>query len=325
MAPVELALPRVTPRGGYLGVAAAAASWGTWSFFLRRANAEQPIAPELSTFIVLATIAVVLCPLAVRATRARERQRTRREWALLGAFGISDALNCWLYFAALQLTSVAIAVLTHYAAPLLVAVSAPLVLREKRRPGTLLAVALGLAGLTLLLAPWRLRENDGAGLLQGALLGLGSAVFYAAGVLSNKRLSVSFAPSEVLVYHMPSALVLLGSLVPSGAWSISLPALGWLILGALGPGALAGVIFMRSLAIVPASRAAVLTLVEPLAAITLAALAWGESLGALGLLGAAAILFAAYRVVREPQSRGPIAAPLPSADPLALADDTAAP
>ena len=73
MAPVELAPTRVTPRGGYLGVAAAAASWGTWSFFLRRASAEQPIAPELSTFIVLTTIAIVLCPLAVRATRKSGR------------------------------------------------------------------------------------------------------------------------------------------------------------------------------------------------------------------------------------------------------------
>jgi len=325
LAPVELAPTRVTPRGGYLGVALAAASWGTWSFFLRRAGAERPIAPELSTFVVLATIALVLCPLALRATRARTTHRTRREWALIGAFGVSDALNCWLYFSALQLTTVAIAVLTHYAAPLLVAVSAPLVLRERRRPGTLLAVVIGLAGLTLLLAPWQLQQGQSAAPVQGALLGLGSALFYASSVLFNKRLSASFAPSELLVYHMPSALVLLALLVPSGAWSISLPALGWLVLGALGPGALAGVIFMRSLAVVPAGRAAVLTLVEPLSAITLAALAWGESLGALGVLGAAAILFAGYRVVREPRAERAAAAGLADADPLALGNEAASP
>jgi drug/metabolite transporter (DMT)-like permease len=327
VAPVELASTRVTPRGGYLGVAAAAASWGTWSFFLRRANAEQPIAPELSTFIVLATIGVVLCPLALRATLARGASRSRREWALIGAFGLSDALNCVLYFSALQVTSVAVAVLTHYAAPLIVAVCAPLVLREQRRRGTLLAVSIGLAGLTLLLAPWQLQQGESDQLVQGALLGLASALFYATSVLFNKRLSASFAPSELLVYHMPTALLLLAALVPSGAWNISLPALGWVVLGALGPGALAGVVFMRSLAVVPAGRAAVLTLVEPLAAITLAALAWGESLGVLGLLGAGAILFAGYRVVHEPRPRLlPEHAPAETGRAaIALSDETASP
>jgi DME family drug/metabolite transporter len=186
-------------------------------------------------------------------------------------------------------------------------------------------VVIGLAGLTLLLAPWRLQHGDSTTIVQGALLGLGSAVFYASSVLFNKRLSASFAPSELLVYHMPSALILLALLVPSGAWSISLPALGWLVLGALGPGALAGLIFMRSLAIVAAGRAAVLTLVEPLAAITLAALAWGESLGALGVVGSAAILFAGYRVVREPRPVERAAVQLPGVDPIALANETATP
>ena len=120
----------------------------------------------------------------------------------------------------LTVVSVAVAVLTHYAAPLLVAVSAPLVLREQRRPGTLLAVSIGLGGLTLLLAPWRLQQVDSEQLVQGALLGLGSAVFYASSVLFNKRLSASFAPSELLVYHMPTALVLLATRVPGDAWSI---------------------------------------------------------------------------------------------------------
>jgi drug/metabolite transporter (DMT)-like permease len=98
------------------------------------------------------------------------------------------------------------------------------------------------------------------------------------------------------------------------------------VLGALGPGALAGVIFMRSLAVVPAGRAAVLTLVEPLSAIALAALAWGETLGALGLLGALGILFAGYRVVREPRGTEPtIASGLATADPIALPNETASP
>jgi drug/metabolite transporter (DMT)-like permease len=56
---------------------------------------------------------------------------------------------------------------------------------------------------------------------------------------------------------------------------------------------------MRGLAVVPAARASVLTLVEPVTALALAVFLWREPLDALGLAGGAAILMAAYQVVRE--------------------------
>jgi drug/metabolite transporter (DMT)-like permease len=292
-------LSRRSLHRAYLGVAFAAASWGTWTVFLRLAHATGPIAPELSTFIVFASIGLVLCPLAARAARERETSRSWRDWSLCAVFGVSDALNCVLYFAALQTTSVAVAVLTHYLAPLLVAVMAPLVLGERRRPGTLLAVGVGLLGLTLLLAPWNIRTQPDGTLLTGALLGLGSAFFYAINVLLNKRLTQSFDPAEIFVYHMPSALLLLGLLVPAGAWAVSSQGFVWLVIGALGPGALAGIVFVRGLAVVPAAHASVLTLVEPFAAIAIARFAWGETLAPSALIGAAAILIAAYLVVRQ--------------------------
>jgi DME family drug/metabolite transporter len=293
----EIALPRPAPLGGYAGVGLAAAGWGTWCVFLRLAQVTGPIPPELSTFVVLATIAVVLCPLAVQATRRRVRAPTAQEYWLLIAFGVSDALNCRLYFGALQATSVAVAVLTHYAAPLLVALGAPSILREPRRPGTFASVLLGLSGLTLLLAPWH-GSQLGASLWKGAALGLGSAVFYAAGVLFNKRLAQSFDACELLVYHMPSALLLLAVLAPEGSWTLSSTAWLWLILGALGPGALAGLLFIWGLRQVPAAHASVLTLVEPFTALCIALFAWGEPLEPTALAGGAAILYAGYRVVR---------------------------
>lgn len=301
--------PTVGARRGYAGVIVAAASWGTWTLFLRFASAAQPISPALCTFVVFVTIAVVLCPLAARATRRRAQPRSAREWWLLAAFGLTDALNCGLYFAALAVTSVGLAVLTHYLAPLFVATFAPLVLGERRRPGTFLAVIIGLAGLTVLLAPWNVQTQPDGGQpdgrpLEGALLGLGSAFFYALSVLCNKRLSRSFEPSEMLVYHMPSALVLLALLVPHGGWTLTASGLSWLLLGALGPGVFAGVLFMRSLTVIPAAHASVLTLVEPCTALAIAAIAWGESLAPTQLIGGGAILMAGYLVVREAKPAG---------------------
>jgi drug/metabolite transporter, DME family len=296
----QLVSLQLSPRLGYVGIGLAAASWGSWVVFLRLAERAQPLSPVLKLFVILAMIGLCLLPLAVRQTLRQSHRRPWQAWALLVLFGATDALNGGLYFSAIQTTTVAVAALTHYLAPLLVALSAPYLLRERRKPGTLLAVALGLLGLATLLAPWQVASQSApAGLLRGALMGVGSALFYAIGLLLTKRLSASFGGAELLVYHMPSALLLLALFVPQGGWYASTPALSWLLLGAIGPGALAGLVFMRCLLLVPAARAAVLTFVEPLTAIAIAALAWGEPLGLRALVGGAAILAAGYLVVRE--------------------------
>jgi drug/metabolite transporter (DMT)-like permease len=56
---------------------------------------------------------------------------------------------------------------------------------------------------------------------------------------------------------------------------------------------------MRSLVGVPAAHASVLTLVEPVTALAIAVFAWREPLDVTGLAGGAAILTAAYLVVRQ--------------------------
>jgi drug/metabolite transporter (DMT)-like permease len=58
------------------------------------------------------------------------------------------------------------------------------------------------------------------------------------------------------------------------------------------------VLFMRSLARVPAAHASLLTLMEPVSALAIAAVAWGEVPSALGLLGGLAILLSGVWVVR---------------------------
>ena len=184
--------------------------------------------------------------------------------------GVGDALNVVLFFAAYQATSVAIAVLTHYLTPIFVALAAPLVLRERMSARTCGAVAASFAGLVLMLAPVERRARRGA--LVGAPCGAGSAVFYASNVVVNKRLVAAFSASEMMFSTASSrprswprsSRSARGrrAAAPSRSWS----------LGGLGPGALAGLLFMWGLRRMPASHASTLTLLEPLVAVVLAAL-----------------------------------------------------
>lgn len=284
-------LARGTPRSaglGYALVAIAACSWGTWPLILRHASMPA----SLQSAIVMGVLTVVSAPfmlkdrLAVRATP--------RDWLGVVWLGVSDAANMALFFAAYQRTSVAIAVLTHYLAPIFVALTAPFVLKERASTKTYGAVAIAFTGLVLLLEPWRAAANG----IAGAALGAGSAVFYASNVLTNKRLAKVFSGSELMFFHGLVSVPILFALVPSSQYAqVEAGPLVVVLAGALGPGALAGLFFVWGLRRIPASHAGTLSLFEPLVAVLVAGALMGERVGGIGVVGGLLILAGALLVI----------------------------
>ncbi len=287
----------------YAAVALAASSWGTWPLILRRADAIAQMPTALTSTIVMGVMTLAAGAVVVvqrRRSPGPQERPDRRAWAGIAWLGVADALNFVLFFAAYRTTSVAIAVLTHYLTPIFVAIAAPLVLRERATPRTAVAVAVSFAGLLLLLGPWNAVKGANDGL--GAALGAGSAVFYATNVLVNKRLGRAFRPSELVCFHGLVATPLLALFVPREAWAAIDPnAFAVLFVGALGPGALAGLLFVWGLRDLPATHVSTLTLLEPLVAVIAGAVAFGEHLATVALAGAALILAGAAVVVSQRQ------------------------
>jgi drug/metabolite transporter (DMT)-like permease len=280
----------------YALIALAAVAWGTWPLILRAAEARSPMPASLEACLVMVMMTVVSSGfLAVDRVRRRARLR---EWLGVAWLGVADSLNILLYFAALGTTSVAIAVLTHYLTPILVALAAPVFLRERATRATSIAVAIAFAGLVLLLEPWADVRPRGMGL--GALLGAGSAVFYASNVIVNKRLVAVFSTSELIFFHGVVATPLLALAVPSGAWhGVSAGALAIMLAGGLGPGALAGLAFVWGLRGVPAAHASTLALLEPLVAVLVGVAALGETLNPIAWVGGTCIVAGAWIVSRS--------------------------
>lgn len=268
----------------YLLVALAAMTWGCWPVILHDVKATPGM--QSLVFMIVTTIASV----PVLFFDRRRVRATRAQWLGVAWLGVADAMNVMLFFAAYRHTTVAIAVLTHYLTPILVALTAPFALGERLRARTYAAVAIAFAGLVLLLEPWNALHG-----LEGALYGAGSAVFYASNVLVNKRLSPVFSAPELMFFHGLVAIPFL--LLFVGPLSVSRPDLVTLGLGALGPGTLAGLMFVWGLRAVPASHASVLTLLEPLVAVILGAAVLNERMGGPSLLGGLAILAGAVTVV----------------------------
>jgi DME family drug/metabolite transporter len=282
--------PDPAPRAGLAGsvmVGSAAASWGLWSVFVRPTGLPATV----STPIIFFCAGVVALTVALPGPRT---VWTRTTVALLIANGLFDGLNVLAYFAALKVTTVAIAVLTHYFAPVLVALSAPWVDGVRAR-GTVPAACVALAGLVIVLEPWR-APADGA--LLGASFGLVSAVLYASSVFSARRLAVRIGAPRAMSYHALVAGVALAPLVIAhGAVTgrqFAIMAGGGAILGAAG-----GTVFTIGLMRIGSARAAVLTFLEPVVAVVVGVLVWGEQLRPAAMLGGVLVLGAGIQVARK--------------------------
>lgn len=291
-------------------VAGAASLWGMWSLCFRHAErvSTSPLSGATESLFVLAAIGLMLAPFA---WRTRGRDRSRRAWSLLVLLGVVDGLNALCFFSALQHTTVALAVLTHYLAPLIVALAAPVFVGERWRARTFIALAVSLAGLILLLQPWALSSASRS--MLGPVLGATSAFFFAGTVLLAKMLGdegardvahigphARFSIYEIGVWpKVPACMVLAVAAVLHGgprALTVELPALGLLLAGSAVLGAIPLVMFYVGLARTPVSQASVLTLCEPLVAVGVGVLAWNEVPGVIALVGGALVVCGAAMI-----------------------------
>lgn len=270
-------------RLGSAAVAVAATSWGAWGLVLDAARLPGPQAACLALF----TIAVACAPLLPRRV-----PRGRLDWALLAAIGVCDAGNTLLYFEALRRGPIGVGVLAHYLAPILVALGSSLLLRARPSGTTLVALPVSLLGLVLLLGPDALALGAAG---TTAALGAGSAVFFATNIVLSKALGKRLLPAEILVWHVIVSAVLL---VPF-AFAYPPPPLQGAALvvgGALLSGAAGGLLFLWGLARIPASRAGVLSYLEPVVGVALAAIVLGERMPPFGPVGVVLVVGAGVAV-----------------------------
>jgi drug/metabolite transporter (DMT)-like permease len=230
---------------------------------------------------------------------------TRDELPFLALFGVCGlAFVQWLYFLAIHRLEIGIALLIQYLAPLLVALWVRFVVHKPVRRTLWLALGLALFGLSLVVQIWR---GSGAGLDGlGVLAALGGAVAFAAYILlaehGVKRRDAVSLTAYGFVFgalffaviqpwwtfpsgHVSEDVSLLGNLAGSHlpVWALML----WIIvLGAIVP----FVLFVGSLHHIPATRASIVSMFEPVVA---SAVAWawlGESLDPVQVVGGAIVL-----------------------------------
>lgn len=281
-------------RGGLARIAFAGVIWGSIALLSRQVQASAFVIVFWRVTFAGLTIAAYL----TLKGRLGEliRLPARRKLALAG-MGALLALNWVLFFSALKLTDVAVAVLLAYCGPIFVTALSPLVTREPFDRRVLVPLALALAGTAVIVGPRDLRLSEGTHLL-GAGLAFASAFTYAVLVLNAKRLLKGIpATVYMLGEDITAALLLLPVVLATPGPSGPVEWGSLLTLGMVHT-AFTGFLFLSALRTVRADHAAVLTYAEPVSAVVFAALFLAEPLTLATVAGGALVVLGGVLVAR---------------------------
>ena len=272
-------------------VAALAASWGFISIIVAKVDLDASVL----VFYRL-SLAVLTVGLGLVVARRTDLLRLPNCRGTLVALGVILAAHWFLYFEAIKVSSVVVAVLTVYTAPIFIAITAPFFLRESRSRVGLVALVPAAAGLALIvLAGGRSLHATPLAIV----LGLGAGASYAALVICTKRLRLDTHPATIhfwaaLVAALSLApfLVLAPRVIPRGPAATA----GVLCVGIVFTG-ISGLVYITLLGKVTAQAAGILAFLEPVSASLLAWALLGEQLTVAVALGGLLVLAAGTLVV----------------------------
>ncbi len=269
------------------------------AIFIRLADTE-PL--TFAAYRLSLGAALVAVPTLVRS-RAGLRALRRADMPLLVLSGLFLAAHFVLWITSLSLTSVASSVLLVTTTPVFVALASHLWLRQRVDRLTAAAVALTLAGGTVLAAGGWAGEDRR---LLGDGLALLAAVAVAGYILAGRRARSRIAnlPYVTVVYTV-TAVVLLAAAVGTGAPMLGLPAETylWIAASALFPQAIGHTLLNWALAHASATSVAMAVRAEPVIATLLAIVVLGETPPWTALPGGALVLVGVYLAIRAENAR----------------------
>lgn len=238
------------------------------------------------TLIAAVTLAIVI---------VLRRQRVGRPGVATAINGAILALHWVSFFAAIQVSSVAVGLLGYASFPLFVLLLERRLLRGGRFEWT--TALLAVLGLVALVPDFRWSSD----VVRGLALGIVSAFTFALLAVRNRRLVEQMTPSRIALWQNLFAAACLAAIVafgPGVAMPTAADIAGLIVLGVVCTG-LAHTLFIASMQRVSAHTASVVAALEPVYGIALAALLLHEIPGARTLVGGALIVCAAVLASRR--------------------------
>ena len=261
--------------------------FGTLSPFVRNISVTSG---ELALYrAVLAAVCIGGYLLISRQTI--DFKTIRKELILLLISGGAMGFNWILLFQAYKYTTVSVATLSYYFAPVIVTAACPILFREKLTGKQILCFVMSTIGLVLITVTGDM--TGGGKDLIGIAFGLGAAVLYASVVLLNKFIKNAAGIHRTFLQFLAAIIVLAPYVAcTSGVTLGSMDPTGWgclLVVGLVHTG-VTYCLYFSSLRDLPGQKAAILSYVDPLVAVIISVTVLGEAMSPLQILGGGLIL-----------------------------------
>ena len=216
--------------------------------------------------------------------------KIRRAVPLLIASGMAMGINWILLFEAYKYTTVSIATLSYYFAPVIVTLVCPILFKEKLTGKQLLCFFMSTLGIILITGIGDMRGGND---FVGILFGLGAAVLYATVVLLNKFIRDVDGIHRTFLQFLAAIVILIPYVaVTSGVTLDTLNTVGWvnlLIVGLIHTG-VTYCMYFSSLRELPGQKAAILSYIDPLVAVFISVTVLGETMSLWQVVGGMLIL-----------------------------------
>jgi len=260
--------------------------FGTLGIFVRNIPVSSG---ELALY--RAVLAAVLIGLFLLVTgRKIPFARLGKNLPLLLVSGVAIGVNWILLFEAYRYTTVSIATLSYYFAPVIVTVVSPVLFREKLTKKQILCFVMSTIGLVVITGVGDVGGGRG---LVGILFGLSAAFFYAMVVLLNKFIQGVEGIHRTFLQFLSAIAVLIPYVLMTGGVTLgSMDGIGWVNLLAVGlvHTGVAYCMYFSALKELPGQKTAILSYIDPLVAVLVSVTVLGEPLTLWQAVGGLLIL-----------------------------------
>ena len=209
----------------------------------------------------------------------------KKEIPLLLASGMAMGINWILLFQAYKYTTVSLATLSYYFAPVIVTLVCPILFRERLTIKQIICFIMSTLGLILIIGIGDVGSGNN---LLGIMFGLGAAVFYATVILLNKFIkNVEGMPRTFLQFIAAIIILLPYVFSTSGITLCNLDNIGsinLLIVGLFHTG-ITYCMYFSSLKELPGQKAAILSYIDPLVAVLISVVILGEAMTLWQVIG----------------------------------------
>ena len=205
--------------------------------------------------------------------------------------GMAMGINWILLFEAYKYTTVSVATLSYYFAPVIVTLVCPILFKEKMTPKQILCFAMSTIGIVMITGIGDV-STSGTNII-GILFGLGAAMFYATVILINKFIKTVEGLHRTFLQFVAAIIILVPYVAATSGINLRLlDPIGWgalLVVGIVHTG-ITYCLYFSSLNELPGQKVAILSYIDPLVAIIISVTLLGESMTVMQAIGGALIL-----------------------------------